>query len=723
MAGNNVMRLKQIEKYNRLIERQMGRAVRPFRKDGFVNLVNRYGTQKDQAEQYHFVPEPEYPDDLIVAFYESNGLFSKIIDTPAEEAVKHGFELADVDDREIVNFYEEALDELDWEETAMTAVKWARLFGGAVAVMLINDGKRLEDPLDWSRIQSIDDIRVFDRSLIMPEYSSYYVYDQHDPFRTRGSRLGMPERYRITSRNGYFTVHESRCLVFQNGVLPENAHSEMYRLWGVPEYARIHRAVRDAEVAHRNAPKLLERSVQPVYKMKNLAMELSTEQGEELLLRRLQAIDLARGTMNTIAVDTEGEDYDFKTFSFSGINDVISASCNLLSAVTNIPQTILFGSPVGGLSTTDDTAMETYYNYVARIQKRMLKSNLRYLLSVVFQAGVMTGEVDEVPSIKVKFRPLWSLSEVEQADLDQKKAATQQTRAQTAQIYVEMQAIDPSEVRAKLADSEEFDVENMLDEFDDEDLFGESVPDALSYLSEEDQRKAMEEYGPGMPGPHPPASGEGGAPDGEASAGVEVSEEKKNTDPGTQGSASTAAPAATKLPQDMSDEEKRKAATAQENRDTEDAADTDTQECGIAFLRAFILARKKPESGEGKSIDLTADRGTVKSPEKQNEDGPPLGNQNAAGPHKVSRKKAVEKKLVGKTTADGVKIKKVSRHALDRIGERSISEDTVERLLSTTVTSPGHTERTRCYESKNVRMVVDIKSGTVVSVMRRRNNK
>ena len=87
------------------------------------------------------------------------------------------------------------------------------------------------------------------------------------------------------------------------------------------------------------------------------------------------------------------------------------------------------------MSSTDDTSMENYYNYVERIQKRMLRSNLRYLLSIIFQAGLYTGEVDEVPKINVEFNPLWSLTDSEQADLDQKKAATQLTKAQTVQTY------------------------------------------------------------------------------------------------------------------------------------------------------------------------------------------------------------------------------------------------------------------------------------------------
>lgn len=599
MADKKTDRLDAIAKYNRVIQRNAGKAVRPFREDGYVNLINRYGTQKDQSEQYKFVAEPEYPDELLTMFYEGNGLFSKIIDTPAEEAVKHGFELGDVKDAELVDFYEEALGELDWEETAMTAIKWARLFGGSIAVMLINDGRGLEEPLDWRRIKSIDDIRVYDRSVIQPDYSSLFLYDPHNPFRTRGSRLGMPEWYDVFSRYGSFRVHESRCLTFQNGILPENTRSTTYQMWGVPEYVRIHREVRDAQIAHGSAPKLLERSIQAIYKMKDLSQELATEQGEEFLLRRLQAIDLARGMMNTMVIDSEGEEYDFKTFPFTGINDVIAAACNMLSAVSNIPQTILFGQPVGGLSSTDDTAMENYYNFVQRIQKRQLRSNLRYLLSVIFQAGVRTGEVDEVPKLKVNFNPLWSLSDAEQADLEQKKAQTQQTKAQTAQVYVEMQAIDPSEVRKKLADSEEFDVEKMLDEYDDEELFPEE-PQIDPTTGQPVQTPDGGQVPPGTQGhitQQGQLSGEG--------EGVDI--EEHNTDPGTEGSASTAAPAATKLPQDMSEEELEKAQKAQENRDSDAKVSNPptVEEMGavgvICVQNGAFLAAKRLE-GQGNSL-------------------------------------------------------------------------------------------------------------------------
>lgn len=266
---------------------------------------------------------------------------------------------------------------------------------------------------------------------------------------------------------------------------------------------------------------MLDKTVQPVYKMKNLSSELSAEDGETALLKRLQAIDLARGILNTIAIDSEGEDYDFRTFQFSGVAETIDATCNYLSALTSIPQTILFGRSPAGMNATGASDMENYYNYVQRIQKRMLKSNLRYLLSVIFQAGLYTGEVKEMPPIKISFNPLWSLSEKEQAELEQLKAEAQQTRAQTVQTYVDMSAIDPSEVRRKLAECEEFSAETMLDDYSDEELFSNMPDDA-----EQSQQEQV------------PLS----------SSGIF---EQGSFDKYAKGNSPDAAPEATKLPQDM----------------------------------------------------------------------------------------------------------------------------------------------------------------------------
>lgn len=461
---------RRLNERGREILRRKNGAVRPHREDGYVNLLNKYGTKQDNSEAYKFEREPVIPDMQLTGLYEGNGLFSKIIDTPAEEALKHGFDL-NLKSNEMNAFVDEVLDDLEWDEKATTAIKWARLYGGALIVMLIDDGRGLEEPVDWEHIRSIDELRVYERSIVQPDYASLYQQDYGGKgVGNRVSKFGQPEYYYVSSIYGSFKVHESRCLVFRNGVLPEQTSNATYLFWGMPEYVRIRRALRETVTAHTDSVKLLERSVQAIYSMKGLASLLTTDDGENQVLKRLQLVDTSRGLLNSIAIDSEGEQYDFKTFQFSGVKDVIDATCNMLSALTNIPQTILFGRSPAGMNATGDSDFESYYNFVEKIQRLMLKRNLRTLLDIVFRAGIASGDVTEEPDYKLEFNPLWSLSDTEQATVDQTKAQTALVKAQTAQAYVDMQALDPTEVRRRLASDEEFDVEDIISEDDENDL-------------------------------------------------------------------------------------------------------------------------------------------------------------------------------------------------------------------------------------------------------------
>ena len=530
MTKDELERQRLNARGKQILQRQKAGAVRPHREDGYVNLLNKYGTSQDNSEAYQFEREPIIPDMQLTGLYEGNGLFSKIIDTPAEEALKHGFDL-NLKNDEVNAFVEEALDELEWEEKAATAIKWARLYGGALIVMLINDGGGLEQPVNWQNIKSIDELRVYERAIVQPDYSSLYRQDYGGKGEgNRVSKFGQPEFYYVSSVYGSFRVHESRCLVFRNGVLPEQTSNSIYRFWGMPEYVRIRRALRETVTAHTDSVKLLERSVQAIYSMKGLATLLTTDDGENQVLKRLNVIDTARGILNSLVIDADGENYDFKTFQFSGVKDVIDATCNMLSALTNIPQTILFGRSPAGMNATGTSDFESYYNFVEKIQRLMLKRNLRTLLDVIFRAGIASGAVEEEPDYKLEFNPLWSLSDTEQATVDQTKAQTAQIKAQTAQVYVDMQALDPTEVRKRLASDEEFDVEDIISEGEDEDdllqaLLGSSGTDMANEM-EAAQMNAEQQQTPGGAVQSAPASGSAPAvtdnADGDTNRGVGV---------------------------------------------------------------------------------------------------------------------------------------------------------------------------------------------------------
>lgn len=436
-----------------------------IRKDGYKNLMNKYGTKDDVSEQYKFVNDEPVPDIELTLNYEENGLFAKIIDIPSDDAVSSGFSYG-ISDTKLEKFINKSLEELNFEEVAATAIKWSRLYGGAVVVMMIDDGKKLTDPIDWDGIQGIDELLVFERPLVTPDYNSIY---RHKAAKKGRSKFGQPEYYDISPMyGGTFRVHESRCLLFRNGSLPSLSSRMMYRFFGLPEYIRIHKSLQETVTSHGNGVKLLDRAVQAIYKMKDLAALLATETGEDIVLKRLQIIDLARGILNSLCIDADGEDYDFKSISFSGVKDIIDSTCNMLSAVTQIPQTKLFGRSPAGENSTGESDMENYYKFVGKIQKINLKNNLGTIIDIILIAGKVKGEFEEIPDYELTFKPLWSLSESEQATINQTKATTELTKAQTAQIYVDMQALDASEVRSKLAEHGEFTVNDILDEVEED---------------------------------------------------------------------------------------------------------------------------------------------------------------------------------------------------------------------------------------------------------------
>lgn len=415
-----------------------------YRFDGFPDVLHRYSMESSIYDSGMLIPDYDLAEK-----YQYNGLFSKIIDRPAEEALKHGIEY-NISDQTLADFLDDALDRLDWEEKATTAIRWARLFGGAVIVMLLDDGRGLEEPVNWQDIRSVEELRVYERAIVQPDPNCYLT--------------GKAEYFDISSTyGGFFRVHRSRCLVFKNGSLSEYAAPQQYFYWGLPEYVRIRRDLSIALHTHQSAANMIDKSVQPVYKQRGLQSTLAGPDGDDQVLKRLQVLDASRGMLNSVAVDMDGEDYSFQTFQLSGASEILESTYSLLSAVTCIPQTILFGRSPSGENATGESDLENYYNFVEGIQKRMLKKNIRTLLKAVVQAGVYDRSIAESQTIKPTFKPLWSLSEAEQATVELSKAQRAQATAQTAQLYIDMQVLQPDEVRQALARDGTLNIEDILD--------------------------------------------------------------------------------------------------------------------------------------------------------------------------------------------------------------------------------------------------------------------
>ena len=83
-----------------------------------------------------------------------------------------------------------------------------------------------------------------------------------------------------------------------------------------------------------------------------------------------------------------------------------------------------------------------------------------------------------------------------------------------------------------------------------------------------------------------------------------------------------------------------------------------------------------------------------------------------------------DRRIKGKKTSDGVEVKKISGHAYDRIAERRISPKRIEDMLSSANVTPDKTyPDRRCYDVPGSRLVLNHKTGEIVTIEWRRKNK
>jgi phage-related protein (TIGR01555 family) len=327
--------------------------------------------------------------------------------------------------------------------------------------MLVNDGGEFDTPLNLDKVKEIEQLRVYDRHQVTRQR----LYE--DP---ADKRFGKPETWMISPMRGApYEVHETRCLIFDGARVPARVREENDG-WGGSTLQYVYEQMMRFGMSQYWANALLERAQQAVHGIPELTNLLRSKDGETLIKKRIALVDMARSINNTVVIDST-ETYDLKATALSGVADLIDRFALALSAVTGIPESLLFGRQKSGLSNTGGADMENWYASIAQDQNLVLLEPLDRLVTV--QLYAMKRYTDDY---LIKFKPLFVPTAKEIAD-------TRKTRAETAQIYHGMGSLDSSEARKTLGD-EGFDIDEI--ELIGEDLREETptVPEAPAPVPE-----------------------------------------------------------------------------------------------------------------------------------------------------------------------------------------------------------------------------------------------
>ena len=355
-------------------------------------------------------------------FYHENGMAKKIVDVIPEEMVAPGFQLSGISDN---TKFQSEWDGLNLEPQITDALCWARLYGGSYVLAMVNDGRALTSAA--KRGKPLESIVVYDHDSVS------VAEEETSP---RSTRFGKPKMYEVKPLNGGqpFKVHYTRMHYIDGERVTNKVRKLNNGAGGSVLNKSIIEAILDYDYSEYLATQLLKRKQQGVWKAKGLALICDDKEGEYAARLRMAQVDANSGVGNTIGIDATDEEYTVINSDITGIPEFLSAKMDRIVALSGIHEIVLKNKNTGGVSASQNTALQTFYKLVDRKRNDDYKPLLEFLLQFI-----VTEE-----EYSVEFEPLSLPTDAEKADIFQKNA-------NAARGLVTDQVIDANEARDTLS--------------------------------------------------------------------------------------------------------------------------------------------------------------------------------------------------------------------------------------------------------------------------------
>lgn len=388
--------------------------------DSFINPFNRLGIGKDNLLSTNEYPITRLTQNyaLLNSLYRNDWIAKKIIDSVAEDMTKNWYALQGTLEPTQLSDYEASERKLHIKRSVLEGFRWARLFGGAAGVMVI-DGQEdmLSEPLDMRMVMpgSFKGLIIADRwSGVYPETD--LVQDLSDP------DFGTPEFYQFCMANAGdasgIRVHHSRVVRFIARELPLiERMAETY--WGASELEHVFTELNKRNTTSENVAQLIFQANIRTYKMADLGQLLATtnSQLQGQLYQTLQMQNFLMSSMGMNVMDRE-DDFQTNQYTFTGLSEIYDAFMNDIAGAAEIPATRLFGRSPAGMNATGESDLNNYYDRIAQLQEAQFRPVLEKLIPVMLMStfGSIPDDWD------IEFNTVAETSEQEKANLVQQSS-------------------------------------------------------------------------------------------------------------------------------------------------------------------------------------------------------------------------------------------------------------------------------------------------------------
>ena len=345
--------------------------------------------------------------------FRNNWIAKAIIEKPANEMMKNGFEIQTQLDPDKVSNLMRTWNKTKTNEKFLDCLKWSRLYGGCLLIPMIENQPDMSKPLDFDEIMpdSYKGCFVVDRWCgVSP--SLELVTDISDP------EFGQPEYYIVTSAplNKSVKIHHSRVIKMIGRKLPYwEEIAENY--WGASELEHVYTELKKRDDTSANISFLIFLANIRVFSMEGLGQAITT--GDQQALQRvystMQTMNRLMCNTGTFAIDKD-DSFDMQQYTFAGINDIYESFMLDISGAAEIPVDKLFGRSPTGFNSGEET-LQNYYDTIQEKQEAYLRSPLEKLIKII-----MMSTFGEIPDdFVLVFNPVRRPSNMEKADLGQKQ--------------------------------------------------------------------------------------------------------------------------------------------------------------------------------------------------------------------------------------------------------------------------------------------------------------
>jgi phage-related protein (TIGR01555 family) len=340
--------------------------------------------------------------------YRGSWICGKAVDAVADDMTRAGIEINSSMAPEDIAKINSAMQRWVVWPRLNQALKWSRLYGGAIAVISI-DGQNMSTPLDWTKVGkgAFRGLQVFDRWQLNPSLG--------DLVSEMGPDLGLPKFYEVVATAPGLRrqrIHHSRAIRLEGVEMPYWQKLTL-NFWGCSVFEPLYDRLVAFDSTSQGTAQLVYKAYLRTLKIDKLrAIIASGGQAYTALLQQVSMMKLFQSNEGITLVDKEDE-FEAHNFTFAGLSDVLLMFAQQLSGATGIPLVRLFGQSPAGLNATGESDLRNYYDNVNQSQELKLRISLDLTLRCIAQSeGIAVPD-----GFGYSFVPLWQLTAKEKAEV------------------------------------------------------------------------------------------------------------------------------------------------------------------------------------------------------------------------------------------------------------------------------------------------------------------